>query len=120
MLELKNISYSVQDEGAGKAQDILKDVCLTFDDATISVITGPNGSGKSTLIKILMGFVRPTAGHSYVLESSLDGKVWDRCGGHADFLMQSPHVDEPGVKARYLRVRFLEGVSGVWEWKLYY
>ena len=64
-------------------------------------------------------FVRPTAGHSYVLESSLDGKVWDRCGGHADFLMQSPHVDEPGVKARYLRVRFLEGVSGVWEWKLY-
>ena len=62
MLELKNISYSVQDEGTGKVQDILKDVCLTFDDATISVITGPNGSGKSTLIKILMGFVRPTAG----------------------------------------------------------
>ena len=62
MLELKNISYSVKDETTGRKQDILKDVNLTFEDKSISVITGPNGSGKSTLIKIIMGFDRPTAG----------------------------------------------------------
>ena len=62
MLELKNIFYSVRDESTGKEQEILKDVSLTFDDASINVITGPNGSGKSTLVKILMGFVHPTSG----------------------------------------------------------
>lgn len=62
MLELKNISYSVKDEAAGRRQDILKNVSLTFGDASINVITGPNGSGKSTLIKLIMGFEKPTAG----------------------------------------------------------
>ncbi len=62
MLELRNISYSVQDKPNGEKQKILKDVNLSFEDGTISVITGPNGSGKSTLIKILMGFVCPTTG----------------------------------------------------------
>ena len=62
MLELKNICYSVKDEGSGKVQDILKGVDLTFEGSAISVITGPNGSGKSTLIKLLMGFAKPTAG----------------------------------------------------------
>ena len=29
-------------------------------------------------------FVRPTAGHAYVLEGSTDGKHWETCGGHED------------------------------------
>lgn len=62
MVELKNISYSVKDETSGKMQDILKDINIRFDDASITVITGPNGSGKSTLIKLLMGLEKPTAG----------------------------------------------------------
>ena len=62
MLELKNISYTVQDENTGRRQDILKDLDLTFADNSINVITGPNGSGKSTLIKLIMGFEKPTAG----------------------------------------------------------
>ncbi|WP_343692673.1 family 43 glycosylhydrolase [Chitinophaga sp.] len=64
-------------------------------------------------------FVRPTAGHAYVLESSVDGKHWTSCGGHPDVRIQSPHTDELKVKARYLRVRITEGVKGVWEWNIY-
>ena len=59
MLELKNISYSVDDEN-GRV-DILKDVSVAFEDRFIA-ITGPNGSGKSTLAKIVAGIIRPTSG----------------------------------------------------------
>ena len=60
MLELKNVSYSVNDD-AGTA-DILKDVSLCIEDRKFIVITGPNGGGKTTLAKAIMGLVRPTGG----------------------------------------------------------
>ena len=57
MLELRNISYTVTDNGK---KDILKNINLTIDDRFV-VITGPNGSGKSTLAKIIAGIITPTA-----------------------------------------------------------
>ena len=63
-------------------------------------------------------FVRPTAGHAYVLEGSNDGRKWRRCGGHADVQKRSPHVDIIGKAFRYLRVSITEGVPGVWEWSV--
>ncbi len=59
MLELKNISYSVEDEN-GRV-DILNDVSLSLDER-LTAITGPNGSGKSTLAKIIAGIITPTSG----------------------------------------------------------
>lgn len=64
-------------------------------------------------------FVRPTAGHAYLLEGSSDGKVWEACGGHEDIRIQSPHTDAPGKKYRYLRIKISEGVKGIWEWNIY-
>lgn len=61
-------------------------------------------------------FVRPTAGHAYQLEYSVDGTNWKRCGGHEDLRMESPHTDNLKIKARYLRVTITRGVKGVWEW----
>ena len=58
MLELRNISYTVTDNGK---KDILKNINLTIDDRFV-VITGPNGSGKSTLAKIIAGIITPTSG----------------------------------------------------------
>jgi len=60
MLELKNITFSVETEN-GKV-DIIKDVSLTIPDGKFVVITGPNGGGKSTLAKIIMGIEKPTSG----------------------------------------------------------
>lgn len=48
-----------------------------------------------------IAFVRPTAGHAYVLEGSIDGKSWTRVGGHDDFQKRSPHVDKLGGTYRY-------------------
>ena len=53
MLELKNISFSVEENG--KIKDILKNITLTIDDKKFVAITGPNGGGKSTLAKIIAG-----------------------------------------------------------------
>lgn len=64
-------------------------------------------------------FVRPTAGHAYSLEGSVDGREWEVCGGHENSLVKSPHVDDVGAKYRYLRVRILVGEQGIWEWNVY-
>ncbi len=60
MLELKHISFNVNDDKGEK--DIIKDVSLTLDDGKFLVITGPNGGGKSTLAKLIMGIEKPTGG----------------------------------------------------------
>ena len=76
--------------------------------------------GKSKNIKRSeVYFVRPTAGHAYVLEYSTNDKTWKSCGGHSEVIVQSPHTDRLNVKARYLRVKILTGINGVWEWNIY-
>ena len=60
MLELKAVSYAVQEGGGGL--DILNDISLTVEDGKLVVFTGPNGGGKTTLARSVMGLVRPTAG----------------------------------------------------------
>ena len=60
MLELKHISFSVEDEGEKK--EILHDLSLVVEDRKCMVITGPNGSGKSTLARIIAGIEMPSAG----------------------------------------------------------
>ncbi|MBE7003292.1 MAG: ATP-binding cassette domain-containing protein [Ruminococcaceae bacterium] len=60
MLELRHISYTVND--AGGEQTILRDVSVTIPDGKLVVFTGPNGGGKTTLAKVIMGLVTPTGG----------------------------------------------------------
>ena len=63
MLELRNVSYRVEDNGAEKY--ILKNVNLTLDERFVA-FTGPNGGGKSTLAKIIAGIYTPTEGNIYL------------------------------------------------------
>lgn len=60
MLELKGLSYQVEDGGA--ATEILKGIDLTVSDNKFIVITGPNGGGKTTLAKLIAGIQVPSAG----------------------------------------------------------
>lgn len=59
MLELRHVSYRVNDELGEK--EILKDVNLTLDERFVA-FTGPNGGGKSTLAKVIAGIITPTEG----------------------------------------------------------
>ncbi|MBR1418831.1 MAG: ATP-binding cassette domain-containing protein, partial [Synergistaceae bacterium] len=56
MLELKNISFRVQE------REIIHDLSLKVEAKKFLVITGPNGSGKSTLAKIIAGVEKPSSG----------------------------------------------------------
>jgi hypothetical protein len=64
-------------------------------------------------------FVKPTAGHAYRLECSLDGNTWQPFGGHEKVIVQSPHTDVKSVRARYLRLTVLQGLPGLWEFRVY-
>lgn len=75
--------------------------------------------GKVTKIgRSEIAFVRPTAGHAYLLEGSRDGRQWDRIAAHG-LKKCSPQTDQIGKRYRYLRVTITEGVKGIWEWKTY-
>src|SRR3989338_4222477 len=44
---------------------------------------GPNGAGKSTTIKMLLGLLRPSAGHSSIMghnSQDLPASIWTRIG----------------------------------------
>ena len=60
MLELRNVSFQVDDEGADR--EIVRDVSLVIPDGKLVVVTGPNGGGKSTLARLIMGIEKPQAG----------------------------------------------------------
>lgn len=62
MLELKNLSFKVDNEDGSGALHIIEGLDLTIDDGKFVVITGPNGGGKSTLAKLIMGIEQPTGG----------------------------------------------------------
>lgn len=89
MIELKNISYIVDEHG--DKNKILDNVSCVFYDKCLTAITGQNGSGKSTLTKIIMGILKPTSG-----KVLLDGKditnmgVDDRARLGINYAFQQP------------------------------
>ena len=88
MLELRNVSYIVEQDGERK--EILHDINLTIDDRFVA-ITGPNGGGKSTLAKIIAGIITPTSG-----QILLDGEditnlsITERAQKGVSFAFQQP------------------------------
>lgn len=89
MLELKNISFTVNDAQGHK--DIIKDISFTVDDGKFVVITGPNGGGKSTLARLIMGIEKPDAGHIYFNgEDITDLSITERANKGIGFALQQP------------------------------
>ena len=100
MLELKNISFTVDDDGVKK--QIIRDLSLKIENGRFVVITGPNGSGKSTLARIIMGIERPTSGKIFFDGSDItDLSITERARLGISFAFQQP-VRFKGIKVHDL------------------
>lgn len=99
MLELRNVSYAVNDEQGEKW--ILKNVNLSLDDRFVA-FTGPNGGGKSTLAKVIAGIIKPTEGKIYFDgEDITDLSITERAQKGISYAFQQP-VRFKGITVRDL------------------
>ena len=88
MLELRDISYHVDDEKEGK--DILNHINLKIDER-FTAITGPNGGGKSTLAKMIAGIIQPTSGQILLDGEDITNKsITERANLGISFAFQQP------------------------------
>ena len=89
MLEIRNISFTVDDERDDK--EIISDISLEIPDGKLVAITGPNGGGKSTLARLIMGIEKPTSGKILLDgEDITDLSITDRARKGIGFAFQSP------------------------------
>ena len=88
MLELKHISYDVEQDGDNKG--ILHDINLTVSERFVA-ITGPNGGGKSTLAKVIAGILTPSEGRILLDGEDITGlSITERARKGISFAFQQP------------------------------
>lgn len=88
MLELRNVSYVVEQDGERK--QILRDVNLCIKERFVA-ITGPNGGGKSTLAKVIAGIITPTSGQILLDGEDITGlSITERAQRGISFAFQQP------------------------------
>lgn len=88
MLELRNVSYSVEENNSQK--EIIKNINVKINDGFVA-ITGPNGGGKSTMAKLIAGIIKPTSGQ--ILFDGVDitdMSITDRAKMGISFAFQQP------------------------------
>lgn len=88
MLELRNVSYRVEENNTQK--EIIKNINVTINDGFVA-ITGPNGGGKSTMAKLIAGIIKPTSGQILLDGVDItDVSITDRAKMGISFAFQQP------------------------------
>ncbi len=96
MLELKDLTFSVEENGREKV--IIDNLNYIFEDNKLTVITGPNGGGKSTLAKLIAGIEKPTSGKIlYNGQDITDLSITERANLGVSYAFQQP-VRFKGIK----------------------
>ena len=96
MLEIKNLTYQVEEDN--KTKTIIDHLDLNIGDGKFVVITGPNGGGKSTLAKLIMGVYEKTDGQLiFDGEDISDKNITERANLGISFAFQQP-VHFKGIK----------------------
>lgn len=96
MLELKNLTFAVEENGREKV--IIDNLNYSIEDNKLTVITGPNGGGKSTLAKLIAGIEKPTSGQIIYNGTDItDMSITDRAKLGVSYAFQQP-VRFKGIK----------------------
>jgi len=106
-IEIRRLRYR-----AGKAFEI-KDLELHVPQGAIYGFLGPNGSGKTTTIRLMLGLLRPLAGHITVLGEDIprdSARLLARVG----FVPEQPHLD-PILTVRET-LAFHAAFYRTWDW----
>ncbi len=91
----------------GEGAVALRNVTLTVPRGASFALLGENGAGKSTLVRLLLGFIHPTAGSIRVLGETNAGQAHGRVG----YLHERP-VFEPRFSGRE-HLTYLAALSGL-------
>src|SRR5579885_1272357 len=95
-------------KACGKRITALKNLSLTVAEGTSFGLLGENGAGKSTLVRLILGFIFPTAGRVRVLGEEHVARAHPRIG----YVHERP-IFETRFKGReYLH--YLGQLSGLW------
>ncbi len=71
------------------------DLSLTVESGEVFGYLGPNGAGKTTTIRMLLGFIKPTAGTAYVLGTDVrDRRALVDAKEKIGYLSDEPGFDE--------------------------
>jgi ABC-2 type transport system ATP-binding protein len=85
--------------------EVLRGVDLAVPEGAIYALVGANGAGKTTIIKLMMNILRPTSGHSSVLNiasEKLAGAAFNRIG-YVSENQELPDAMTVGVLLDYMR-----------------
>ena len=89
MLELRDVSFDVQDDKGEK--EIIKHLNLQVEDGKFVVVTGPNGGGKSTMAKLIAGIENPSSGSIFFNGEDITTKsITERAKLGISFAFQQP------------------------------
>jgi len=86
----------------------LNNLTLTINEGTSFGLLGENGAGKSTLVRLLMGFIFPTAGQVLVLGEEKVARAHPRIG----YVHERPIFETRFTGHAYLT--YLGKLSGLW------
>ena len=104
MLELKKINLSTGN------QQVLTDICVTFEKGKIYGLLGPNGSGKTTLFKTILELTK------YTEEiHSLDTEKYGMLIEYPGFYENLTIIENMKLHAKYLHVKDSESIKEILE-----